>query len=328
MKHSSPLKSARSTRSRRAALLVTALALTGIIWAAGRSILGVRGFKRDSTSRSVDLRDPYAGSPYLNARLDVGYVGDAACARCHREIAKAYNSHSMGRSLAPLDGSAAVPPTGAAAGLPFESQGIWYTVERRDGRMFHKATRQGADGGILTEIDVEVKFALGSGTHGVNFLIERDGFLFQSPIAWFAQPSRWGISPGYGDYTTHPDFERTIHAECLFCHTNQVRAVSGTLNRYELPIFQGHAIGCERCHGPGALHVNQDGPSAESGLTIVNPADLAPALRDSVCQQCHLQGSFRTTRAGRDSFDFRPGLPLQRWDPLESTCRHASLSIL
>ena len=48
-------------------------------------------------------------------------------------------------------------------------------------------------------------------------------------------------------------------------------------------------------------------------MTIVNPADLAPALRESVCQQCHLQGWFRFPRAGRDFFDFRPGLPLHRF---------------
>jgi predicted CXXCH cytochrome family protein len=48
-------------------------------------------------------------------------------------------------------------------------------------------------------------------------------------------------------------------------------------------------------------------------LTIVNPADLTPALRDSVCQQCHLQGSFRFTRAGREALDFRPGLPFHRF---------------
>jgi predicted CXXCH cytochrome family protein len=89
--------------------------------------------------------------------------------------------------------------------------------------------------------------------------------------------------------------------------------VAGTLNRYETPIFQGHAIGCERCHGPGALHVNQTGPPAEPDLSIVNPADLAPALRESVCQQCHLQGSFRFARAARGPLDYRPGLPLHRF---------------
>ena len=119
--------------------------------------------------------------------------------------------------------------------------------------------------------------------------------------------------PATGRPTRGPNFERPIQPECLFCHTNQVRHVAETLNRYEPPIFEGHAIGCERCHGPGALHVKGGGLSTEPDLTIVNPAKLAPALRDSVCQQCHLQGWFRFPRAGRDFFDFRPGLPLHRF---------------
>jgi Tfp pilus assembly protein PilF len=165
---------------------------------------------------------------------------------------------------------------------------------------------------VLSEVEAEVRYALGSGTRGITYLIERDGYLFQSPIAWFAQKKRWDISPGYGP-NPRPNFERAIQRECLFCHTNQVQSVSGTLNRYEPPIFQGHAIGCERCHGPGALHASRGAESTDTDMTIVNPARLAPALRDSVCQQCHLQGWFRFPRRGRDSFDFRPGVPLQRF---------------
>ena len=92
----------------------------------------------------------------------------------------------MGRSLSPVGGSEEGPPTGANTGLPVEAQGLGYTVERRDRRVFHKATRRGADGDVLSEIEAEVRVALGSGTRGVNFLIERDGFLFQSPITWYA----------------------------------------------------------------------------------------------------------------------------------------------
>jgi predicted CXXCH cytochrome family protein len=219
----------------------------------------------------------------------------------------------MGRSLAPIGGAGEGPPTTAATGLPFEYRGLHYTVERRAGRVFQKATRRDAAGSVLSETEAEVRFALGSGRRGTVFLIERDGFLFQSPIAWFAQKGRWDIAPGYGEVSSYSKFERPIQPECLFCHTNQVRHVAHTLNRYEPPIFEGHAIGCERCHGPGALHVKRGGRSTESDFTIVNPANLAPTLRDSVCQQCHLQGLFRFPRAGRDFFDFRPGLPLHRF---------------
>ena len=126
----------------------------------------------------------------------MAYVGDAACALCHREIAVAYRSHPMGRSLAPVREAGQEPPITAAAGLPFEAKGVQYTVERRGKSVIHKAKRRDAQGNVLAEIEAEVRFTLGSGTRGVTYLIQRDGFLLQSPIAWFAQQGRWDISPG------------------------------------------------------------------------------------------------------------------------------------
>jgi Flp pilus assembly protein TadD len=219
----------------------------------------------------------------------------------------------MGRSLAQVQAVRGTPPAGSGDGTLFESKGLQFSIEHRDGRVFHKATRRATDGETLAETECEIRYTLGSGTRGTSFLIERDGFLSLSPIAWFAQEGRWGISPGYGEGSQQTNFERAIYPECLYCHTNQVRPVPGPLNRYELPVFRGHAIGCERCHGPGELHVRDDARAASPGRTIVNPADLAPELRESVCQQCHLQGAFRTTRAGLQTFDFRPGLPMHRF---------------
>jgi Flp pilus assembly protein TadD len=298
--------------SRRAAILLFLL-LAALAWAAKPWLWRVAGFGARTPVSSFRPPDVYADSPYKNARPGVAYVGDEACARCHQEIARAYRSHPMGRSLTPLEGDAQRPPIGAPAGLPFEAKGVQYFVEQRDGRVFHKMTRRDAEGKVLAEIEGEVRYALGSGTRGIAFLIERDGFLFQSPVAWFGQQRRWDISPGYGEFDTQSSFERPIQPECLSCHANQFHPVAGSLNRYEAPIFQGHAIGCERCHGPGALHVNSAESSVEPDLTIVNPAKLAPALRESVCQQCHLQGSFRFTRAGREPLDFRPSLPIHRF---------------
>jgi len=41
--------------------------------------------------------------------------------------------------------------------------------------------------------------------------------------------------------------------------------------------------------------------------SIVNPERLDPARRESVCNQCHLQGELAVPRYGRTFFDFRPG---------------------
>src|SRR5207248_650851 len=126
---------------------------------------------------------------------------------------------------------------------------------------------------------------------------------FQSPITWYPQKGAWDLSPGYA--TRHHHFARPVPAECLFCHSNHVAAVPDTVNHYRAPIFQGHAIGCERCHGPGELHVRRHEGNEElsqADTTIVNPRRLDPVLADSVCEQCHLQGEVRVLRRGQSSF--------------------------
>ncbi|QEH38836.1 cytochrome c nitrite reductase pentaheme subunit [Aquisphaera giovannonii] len=295
-------------------LVLAAITLIAVI--VGTLALSIRGGRKllpGFGAGAREARDVYAGALYENANPRVAYVGDEACVGCHRAIAEDYRTHPMGRSLAPIDAGRGTPPAGAGEKALFEWNGLQFSAEHRDGRVFHKATRREPGGETLAEVECEVKYALGSGTRGASFLVERDGFVSLSPVAWFAQEGRWGVSPGYGEGSQQTNFERAVYPECLYCHANQVRPVAGPLNRYETPVFRGHAIGCERCHGPGGLHVREDARAASPGRTIVNPASLAPELRESVCQQCHLQGAFRTPRAGLGAFDYRPGLPLHRF---------------
>jgi Tfp pilus assembly protein PilF len=210
----------------------------------------------------------------------------------------------MGRSLSPVTPAAA----GAAAGqVLFEAGGLQYSVESHGGRVMHVETRRAAAGGLVAQNKAEVQFVLGAGRQAEGYLVERDGFLFQSPITRYVKAGRWDLSPGYEKNNVH--FDRPVLAGCLYCHVNRVEPVEGTVNRYEPPTFRGLAIGCERCHGPGELHVR--GPTVVDGrdVTIVNPADLEPALRDAVCEQCHLTGHRRIERLDRQHNDFRPGLP-------------------
>ena len=268
------------------------------------------------TAGKVSLHQNDTGSPYKNTRLEVKYLGDEACIRCHTEITQSYRRHPMGRSLSPI-ASAPATEGDATRGRPlFEAQGFEYAIENRDGHVIHKETRRDASGRIIVQNEGEVTYAVGSGRFGFAYLIERDGFLFQSPIAWYARARRWNLPPGYQKSNTH--FDRPIMSSCLFCHANRTKLVAGTANHYRQPIFQGHAIGCERCHGPGELHVLRPKTVDGRDLTIVNPAALEPSLRDAVCQQCHLNGQRRVLRAGRRDEDFRPGLPFHRfWTVLE-----------
>jgi hypothetical protein len=259
----------------------------------------VRNAREPRRSVEVRTRIVPVTSPYKNAAPGVAYIGDAACARCHAEIAEAFGHHPMGRSMTTVTG---VMPE--VSGTVFEVGDLTYSIERRDGRVFHRETRRDKSGRVIATTEPEVRYVLGSGTRGLSFLVERDGGLFQSPIAWYTQQRSWDLAPTYREQNLH--FDRRISVGCLFCHANRVEMVDG-----KPPVFHGLSIGCERCHGPGELHARRPGRIDGKDLTIVNPADLEPGeLRESVCNQCHLQGVSRTNLPGRSSFDFRPGLLL------------------
>jgi len=241
---------------------------------------------------------PLPTSPYPNTQPGVAYVGDEACVRCHAEIARNYRGHPMGRSMSESPGSEP-----KAEGVVFKTGDLAYSVIHRDGRVLHRETRQDAQGRTLASTEAYVRYVLGSGTRGLAFLVERDGGLYQSPITWYTGEQRWDLAPIYATRNLH--FDRPITPGCLFCHSNQFEVTAG-----QLPKFHGLTIGCERCHGPGAIHARQ--PQVVNGhdQTIVNPARLEPvSLRESVCEQCHLIGVSRRNQPGRTVFEFRPGLP-------------------
>jgi tetratricopeptide (TPR) repeat protein len=295
------------TQKRRKWLLISAAGL-----AIGVLLLIVSWWRGSGSAQSEV--SPAFTSPYQNVLPGVTYVGDEACAQCHPSQAASYRQHPMSRSLGVLARSEPLERYDPSAHNPFESLGFQFLVERRPEAMLHKAIRRDLAGRVVTEIDAEVAFVIGSGIRGRSYLLNRDGYLFQSPLSWYTQKSAWDLSPGFE--LSYPP-ERPVVVSCLFCHSNQAEAVEDTRNRYRAPIFHGYGIGCERCHGPGALHVDsrrQDPRRAEMpDWTIVNPGRLAPQLREAVCQQCHLQGEKRFVRQGRQTFDYRPGLPLHQY---------------
>jgi predicted CXXCH cytochrome family protein len=283
--------------------------LCGAILAVAGIATALVGGHRPTTS--ARRRVVEVSSPYANTRLAVGYVGDSACKQCHAKIAATFSQHPMGRSLTPVAAAAATVGDEGSGRPLFTAHGLEYSIERRGGGLWHQETRRDPAGRVIARNEAEVKYILGSGSQGIGYLIDRDGALFQSPISWYVKEKKWDLAPGYEKLNVH--FDRPVASTCLYCHANRVQPVEGTINRYRQPIFQGHAIGCERCHGPGALHAQ--GPKIVDGrdTTIVNPASLAPALRDAVCEQCHLLGDRRVVKVDRREEDFRPGLPFDHF---------------
>ncbi len=194
----------------------------------------------------------------------------------------------MAHSLA----SAGAQPDGtfeqATSGTRFESRttitGIWQSFERH------------GESGKL-----RVEYAIGSGSHAVGYLAQVGDHLFQSPMSYYTNRRMWDVAPGY-EHTPDPDFSRPVTNECLTCHADKPLPLADALNSYQSPPFAGMSIQCDRCHGPAGAHLRKPVPGS-----IINPAKVAPAARDSICEQCHLAGQIRIPNPGKAIADFRPG---------------------
>lgn len=219
------------------------------------------------------------------------FAQDHPCAGCHRKEVEAYARSAMARSLHTV----ADQPDGRLRHAPSDSK-----IEIRhnaDGVMIHRLTSKG-----LTA-EYPVAYAVGAGKVGFSYLVAIPPFLFQSPVSYYSQSDVWDVTPGYEPERVL-DFTHPISEGCVFCHSNTVDLVPGTDNQFRQPALS--PISCERCHGPARAHLQKPSPGS-----IVNPAKLPLAARDSVCEQCHLEGEVRILNPGRHWQDFQPGSELE-----------------
>ena len=252
------------------------------------------------------------------AALPEHYLPDAVCGKCHAELYSSFQEVGMARSLArperarALENLAAEPYFHAASGR-------YYQITRAaggDGLVFRR-WRLDPQGARVDALELPIDWVLGSGHSSRVYLYRTpSGELFQLPLAWYSQENAWAMAPGF-DRPDHEEVSRRVRRECLFCH-NAYAGAGGEGSRFEaLPTYPPElpeGIGCQRCHGPGAAHVELvtggESRPQEIAKSIVNPARLPRERRREVCYQCHLQPSVSLIglrRFGRDEESFRPG---------------------
>jgi hypothetical protein len=214
------------------------------------------------------------------------FVGNDACKPCHADVVRRYEATPMARSTAPIRDT--VP----AGSFRHGASGNDYTIAKNGS----VSIRNGK-----TVEQRQFDFTIGSGAHGFSFLIVRDRYLFQAPIAWYSQQKRWDASPGYQD-DVKMAWDRPVDPSCLLCHASQLTHIYGTVNRYADIPFRQPGISCERCHGPGSEHVRNP-----ASAKMVVASKLSAERRDDLCRQCHLMGEARIPRTGRAFGEFRAG---------------------
>lgn len=267
---------------------------------------------------------PESSRPYVerlqNTQLEgpgaeqVQYVGGDGCRGCHLGKSVTFATTGMGRSFGTMVADEIRADFVDNNRFVDSASGLHYVMTVRDGVYYQREFLQDERGQPYNETEFPLKFWIGSANHNRGYMIEREGRLFQAPICWYPQPQSWDLCPGFDQFNEH--FAREVSQSCVFCHNATMVVLDGERNRFPEPI--PHGIDCERCHGPGSLHVDRwsagdETPGGGVDTTIVHPRRLTASQRNEICYQCHLgdaRSTERVARLGAQLVDYRPGRPL------------------
>lgn len=124
---------------------------------------------------------------------------------------------------------------------------------------------------------------------------------------YFVYPAQWDVlnetwrryypEPGTEWWTEHypaDQMRRPTGPLCDGCHSTNYDIETNQVTEWN--------VGCEKCHGAGAEHVN-----APSNYNIVNPAKLDFVRGTDVCIQCHSQGQPLENPFGDRHYDWPVG---------------------
>lgn len=231
------------------------------------------------------------------------YVGDASCASCHSEEYAGFQNHGMSHSFYPVR-TGDRPEDFSIDPIYHAASNFYYQPIEIAGEYFQEEFRLDSAGKKIHSVKRRMDYVVGSGGAAYTYLTSDNGHLFELPLTWYTQPSKWDFSPGYE--ATNLRFDRLIPDRCMACHNSVPEDVPNLEGKY---VTLPEGIGCERCHGPGSIHVDErlsDPDVSGIDTTIVNPVHVSLDRRLDVCQQCHLNGSVDVLREGKSAFDFQP----------------------
>jgi tetratricopeptide (TPR) repeat protein len=213
------------------------------------------------------------------------YVGEAQCAECHRPIHEALLASRHSRTFARADEPRSFP----LPGRPFPDPG--------DPKVSHRFERREDGVHVETTVGDQVfravaRYAFGAPDRYVSLTGPDDrGRPRMMRISYYDSPKGqgWDIATGLPLHASPPDWYLGPRADegdgerrCLDCHTTNFRAIEDRVG----PESADHAIGCERCHGPGGHHVL----AAEAGFSdpaISNPGRAPEETVNRLCGHCH-----------------------------------------
>ena len=247
---------------------------------------------------------------YLNHNDTVKYVGMNTCKECHVKIYQSYIRTGMGLSFDTANRKKSAVKIGPDSILFDTYKNLHYHPFWEGDTLWLREFRN--DNGVVSFERVEkIDYVIGSGQHTNSHIYLSGNYAYQTPFTYYTQDGMFDFPPGFEE-GFNSRFDRKIGLECMTCHNGFPDFVLGSENKYNrIP----DGIDCERCHGPGEIHVMLKkknilvDTSKYIDYSIVNPAKLSMKLQTDLCARCHLQGTM-VLKPGKTFYDFKPGMIL------------------
>jgi len=273
------------------------------------ALFGLLQFCNTPNTKNTELAIKKDTLVYLNHSDSAKYVGMNTCKLCHQNIYNTFIKTGMGKSL-DIASKQKSSASFSNASIYDRFSNMHYNAFWQNDSLYFKEYRI-ENGDTLHSRVEKVNFIIGSGQHTNSHLQTVNGYINQMPMTFYTQKKHWDLPPGFENgFNTH--FTRKIGLECMSCHNGYPNFVLGSENKYNsIPT----GIDCERCHGPGSIHVDerQSGKIVDTSkfidYSIVNPAKLSIDRQFDLCQRCHLQGN-AVLKEGKSFYDFKPGQKL------------------
>jgi len=245
------------------------------------------------------------------------FAGSAVCANCHKDIYEKHIHTEHHLTSAPTTGKNILGSFENGKNVFLFDPLTNVTMEKRDSGFYQVEYGNG----------VEIRkgrfdIVIGSGRKGQSYLNWIKDRLVQLPITYFTSEAQWSNSPGYPPHKVV--FYRPITSRCLECHSTYFEKISDTSK--ELEEFDHdkiiYAVDCEKCHGPGAMHVEfqSKNPKEKEAKFIVNPGKLPRERLLDLCALCH---GGRLTKT-HPSFEFQAGDTLSNYFSLKTAALDAA----
>jgi len=226
------------------------------------------------------------------------FAGSQSCARCHKDIYDEHEKSFHHLTTAPANGQTLKGDFDSSNKFIINDH-LLIAAEKKQDSFYQTAYSYGEP-----KLSRPFNMVVGSGKRGQTSIYWFQNYLFQLPLTWFSETNEWTISPGY---SRKIDFNRSITARCLECHSTYFQETTNKDSKADefsrTTLILG--VECEKCHGPAQDHIifHDKNPGDKTGHAIFNPAKGTRQESLDLCRLCH-GGALSKSKP---SFSFQPG---------------------